>query len=163
MPMTGKYFVNYFQYQEFVGCVCMLNYWFSSNDTICADDYFFLVQVEGKCRSEKWELYLFGDMTIKVDRDIVEVLPRGVPPPRFFTLLGNGSHTIFELCLPSVLGMGMSMPLAVPVSSGMFSGRSCPQLLLWNLPDVLHSHFGRKHHRCYCSCRVHVLCVGRLH
>ena len=24
-PMTGKYFFNYFQYQEFVGCVCMLN------------------------------------------------------------------------------------------------------------------------------------------
>ena len=97
-PMTGKYFFNYFQYQEFVGCVCMLNYWFSSNDTICADNYFFPVQVEGKCRSEKWELYLYGDMTIKVDRDIVEVLPRGVLPPRFFTQLGNGSHTIFELC-----------------------------------------------------------------
>ena len=45
--MTGKYFVNYFQYQEVVGCVCMLNYCFSSNDTICADTYFFPVQVEG--------------------------------------------------------------------------------------------------------------------
>ena len=31
-PMTGKYFINYFQYQEVVGCVCMLNGWFSSND-----------------------------------------------------------------------------------------------------------------------------------
>ena len=31
MPMTGKFF-NYFQFQEFVGSVCMLNYWFSSND-----------------------------------------------------------------------------------------------------------------------------------
>ena len=70
-PMTGKYFVNYFQYQEFVGCVCMLNSWFSNNDEICADNYFFLVQVDGQCRSEKWDLYLYGDMTIKVDRDIV--------------------------------------------------------------------------------------------
>ena len=38
-PMTGKYFVNYFQYQEFVGCVCMLNYWFSSYDEFCPDNY----------------------------------------------------------------------------------------------------------------------------
>ena len=29
------YLINYFQYQEVVGCVCMLNYWFSSNDDIC--------------------------------------------------------------------------------------------------------------------------------
>ena len=121
-PMTGNFFFNFFQYQEFVGFVCMLNYWFSNNDTICADIYFFPVHVEGKCRSEKLELYLYGHMTIKVDRDTVEVLPRGVPPPRFFTLLGNGSHTFFGLCLPFERGMGMSMPLAVPVLSGNFSG-----------------------------------------
>ena len=90
-PMTGKYFVNYFQYQ--FRWVCMhAEFRFSNHDEICADNYFFPVQVEGKCRSEKWDLYLYGDMTIKVDRDTVEVLPRGVPPPRFFTLLGNG-HT----------------------------------------------------------------------
>ena len=93
----------------------MLNDWISCNDDVCADNYnFFRFKFQDKCRSEKWELYLYSDMTIKVDRDSVEVLPRGVPPPRFFTLLGNGSHTIFELCLPSVRGMGMSMPLAVP-------------------------------------------------
>ena len=63
-------------------------------------------------------------MTIKVDRDSVEVLPWGVPPPRFFIQLGNGSHTIYELCPPSERGMGMSMHLAVPVSSGKFSGTS---------------------------------------
>ena len=72
----------------------------------------------------KWELYLYGDLTIKVDRDSVDVLPRGVPPPRFFIQLGNGSYTIYLLCLPSELGMGMSMPLAVPVSSGKYSGTS---------------------------------------
>ena len=40
-PMTGKYFFNYFQYQEVGGCVCMLNYWFSSYDDICPDNYIF--------------------------------------------------------------------------------------------------------------------------
>ena len=40
-PMTGKYTINYFQYQGDVGCVCMLNYWISSNDDICADNYIF--------------------------------------------------------------------------------------------------------------------------
>ena len=100
-PMTGNYFFDYFQYQEDAGCVCMLNFWFSRFDIICADNYiYFLVQVAGLCRSEKWELYLFGDETFMVDRDSVEVLPRGVPLFRFFTQLGNESHTIFGLCLP---------------------------------------------------------------
>ena len=40
MPMTGKFF-NYFQFQEFVGSVCMLNYWFSNNDGICPHNYNF--------------------------------------------------------------------------------------------------------------------------
>ena len=93
MPMTGKIFFNYFQYQEVVGCICMLNYWFSSNVSICADNYiYFRFKLQDKGRSEKWELYLYGDMSIKVDRVSVEVLPRGVPSLRFFTQLGNGSH-----------------------------------------------------------------------
>ena len=110
-PMTGKYFVNYFQYQEFAGCVCMLNFWFSSNYTICADNYFFPVQVEGKGRSEQWEVFLFCDKTIKVDRDSSEVLPRSVSPPGIWGV-GVGSspylatdYTIYELCLPSERGM----------------------------------------------------------
>ena len=73
--MTGKYTINYFQYQEDVGCVCMLNGWFSSNDDICADNYFFSrFKLKGKCRSEKWEVYLYGDMTIKVERAQVQFL-----------------------------------------------------------------------------------------
>ena len=44
-PMTGNYFFNYFQYQEFVECVCMLNDWISCNDDVCADNYNFPVQV----------------------------------------------------------------------------------------------------------------------
>ena len=123
--MTGKYFINYFQYQEVVGRVCMLNGSFSSNADICADNYIFSwFKLKDLCHSVKWELYLYGDMTIKVDRDSVDVLPRGVPPPRFFIQLGNRSRTIYGLCLPSERGMGMSMPLAVPVSSGKYSGMS---------------------------------------
>ena len=58
-PRTGKYFVNYFQYQEFVECICMLNYWFSSNDEICADNYIFsLFMLKDMCRSEKWRVVI---------------------------------------------------------------------------------------------------------
>ena len=72
-------------------------------------------------------MYLYGDKTIKVDRDSAEVLSRGVLP------LGIGGvgvgpsldlatdHTIYELCLSSERGMGMSMNLADPVSSGKYS------------------------------------------
>ena len=84
-------------------------------------------KLKDKCRSEKWELYLYGDLTIKVDLDSVEVLP-WVPPPRFFTQLGNRPHSFYELCLPSERGMGMSMPLAVPVLSGSTAGCACPRL-----------------------------------
>ena len=98
--------------------------------------------LKGKCRSEKWELYLCGVMTIKVGRVGVEVLPRGVPPFWLFTNLAT-DHTIFELCLPLERGMGMVMPLAVPVLSEKFSGTCvstapavdlprCPSLSLWS-------------------------------
>ena len=132
MPMTGI-FLQLFPVPGVVGCVCMLNYWFSSNDTICADNYFSRFKLKDKCRSEKWELYLYGDLTIKVDLDSVEVLP-WVPPPRFFTQLGNRPHSFYELCLPSERGMGMSMPLAVPVLSGSTAGCACPRLQLWHMP-----------------------------
>ena len=36
-----NYFFNYFQYLGVVGCFCMLNSWFSSNDENCADNYNF--------------------------------------------------------------------------------------------------------------------------
>merc|ERR1719383_661969 len=128
-PMKGKYTINYFQYREDVGCVCMLNDWISSNDEICADNYnYFRFKLKGKGRSEKWEVYLYGDKTIKVDRDSAEVLTRGVPPPGIGGV-GFGpspnldtDHTIYELCLPSERGLTMSMNLADPVSSGKYSG-----------------------------------------
>ena len=42
--------------------------------------------------------------------------------------------------------MGMSMHLAVLVSSGSTAGRPVSMALLWHCRDVLHSHFDRKHH-----------------
>ena len=49
MPITGKYTIYYFQYQEDVGCVCMLNDWFSSILEICPDNYYYFpVQVGGQ-------------------------------------------------------------------------------------------------------------------
>ena len=107
----------------------MLNDWVSSNDEICTDNYnYFRFMSKGKVRSEMWEVYLYSDKTIKVDRDSAEVLPRGVPPPSIGGV-GFGpspnlatDRTICELCLPSERGMGMSMHLADPVSSGKYSG-----------------------------------------
>ena len=107
----------------------MLNDWTSSNDEICADNYnYFRFKLKGKGRSEMWEVYLYGDKTIKVDLDSAEVLSRGVLPPGIGGV-GFGSspnlatdHTIYELCLSSKRGMGMSMNLADPVSSGKYNG-----------------------------------------
>ena len=80
-PMTGKYTINYFQYQEDVGCVCMLNDRTSSNDEICPDNYnYFRFKLKGKGRSETWEVCPYGDKTIKMDRDSAEVLSRGNTP-----------------------------------------------------------------------------------
>ena len=60
----------------------MLNDWISSNDEVCADNYnYFRFKLKGKGRSETWEVYLYGDKTIKVDCDSVEVLPGRVPSP----------------------------------------------------------------------------------
>ena len=45
----------------------MLNFWFSSNDEICPDNYnYSRLKLMDKCRSKKWELYLYGDKTIQV-------------------------------------------------------------------------------------------------
>ena len=65
-PMTGKFF-NYFPVPRVCWMCCMLNYWFSSIDDICPDNYnSSRFKLKDKCRSEKWEVYLYGDMTIKV-------------------------------------------------------------------------------------------------
>ena len=51
---------------------------FSCNDEICADIYiYFRFKLNGKGRSEQWEVFLYCDKTIKVDRVSAEVLPWG--------------------------------------------------------------------------------------
>ena len=76
LPMKGEYTINYFQYQG----VCMLYDWLCSNDEFCADNYNFQFKLKGKGRSVKWEVFLYGGMSINVDRDRAEVLPKGVLP-----------------------------------------------------------------------------------
>ena len=39
MPTKGKYTINYFQYQDVVGCVCMLKDWISTCCVFCADNH----------------------------------------------------------------------------------------------------------------------------
>ena len=106
-PMTGNYTFNYFQYQEDVGCVCMLNGWFSSNDDICADNYIYSrFKLKDKCRSEKWEVYLHGDKTIKVERAQVQFLDSGDMPVVVTT--GHGVQTCRKLWFSTVAVLGFS-------------------------------------------------------
>ena len=65
-PVTGNS-SYYFQYQGVVGCVRMLNYCFSNNDEVCADNYnYSRFKLTDKCRSEKWEVYLYGYSRFKL-------------------------------------------------------------------------------------------------
>ena len=59
-PMTGKYFINYFQYQEVVGCVCMLNTWFSSNDVFAQTTSSTLEPMKGNTPSITYSTKAFG-------------------------------------------------------------------------------------------------------
>ena len=106
---------------------CEADDWISSNDEVCADNHFWF-KLKGKGRGEMWEVSLYGDKTIKVDRDSSKVLPKRVPPPSL-GVVGFGpspnlatDRTICELNLHFERGMGMSMNLADPVSSGKYSG-----------------------------------------
>ena len=81
-------------------------------DEICADNYFyFRFKLNGKGRSEQWEVFLYCDKTIKVDRDSAELLPWGVPLPDIggvcfgSSLFLDTKHTIYELSLPSERGL----------------------------------------------------------
>ena len=62
----------------------MLYDWLCSNDEFCADNYNFQIKLKGKGRSVKWEVFLYGGMSINVDRDRAEVLPKGVLPASLF-------------------------------------------------------------------------------
>ena len=92
--------------------MCLHAEWLvQQHDTICADNYiYFRFKLQACVAVRSGSCICTAFFFIKVDSDSVDVLPRGVPPFRLFTQLGNGSHTIFGLCLPFERGMGMSMP-----------------------------------------------------
>ena len=85
-------------------------------------------KLKGKGRIEMWEVCPYGDKTIKVDRDNVEVLPRRVPSPSIGDVgfgpspgLGNGSCHL--RVVPAFrVWTGMSMNLADPVSIEKYGG-----------------------------------------
>ena len=104
-------------------------------------------------------MYLYGDLFIKVDSDSVDVLPRGVPPFRLFTQLGNG-HTpsmvvpAFGAWHGNVHAVGSSSLEWEVLRDVRVYGSSCG-----TCRDVLHSHFDRKHHAAWVLaslCRVMV-------
>ena len=148
-PMTGDYTINYFQYQEDVRYVCMLNDWTSGNDEICADNYnYFRFKLKGKGHSEMWEVYLYGDKTIKVDRDSAEVLS--------VTQLGDGSHhlqvvLVFRAWHGNENESGRSSLEREVQRDVRVRGSSCE-----TYRNVFRSPFDRKHHRCHRSRRDHV-------
>ena len=121
------------------------------------------------CRSEKWEVFLYGDKFIKVDRVSSVVLPRGVPPPGIVVSAPVLHPTWQRLHLLCVLPAFRALH-----GNEHVSGKSCfePEVLrdvrvhgssCGPCCDVVHSSFVRKHHRRRCSCRDYVLCVSRLH
>ena len=79
----------------------MLNGWLRSNDEICADYYIYSrFKLEDMCRSENWEVYLYGDMTIKVERAQVQFLVSGDMPVVVTT--GHGVQTCRKLWFSTV-------------------------------------------------------------
>ena len=73
LPIKGKFTFNYVQYLDGVECVCMLNDWISCDDDICAVNYnYSRFKLKDKCRSEKWEVFLYGYMTFQVVRAHVQ-------------------------------------------------------------------------------------------
>ena len=86
----------------------MLNGWFSSNDDICPVTSFLRFKLKDKCRSEKWEVYLYGDFPSWWTVVVWKCCP-GVCLRLGFHPIGNGSHHLWVLP-PSERGTGMSMP-----------------------------------------------------
>ena len=63
-----------------------------------ADFYYFSrFKLKDKCRSAKWELFLYGVMSIKVDRDRVEVVAQGCASA--LVLHPTWQRTTLHLCV----------------------------------------------------------------
>ena len=63
-------------------------------------------KLKGNGRSEKWEVYLYGDMTIKVERVQVQLLVSGYMP--IVVTTGHGVQTCRKLWSPTVAVFGSS-------------------------------------------------------
>ena len=101
--MAGKFIFIYFQYQEVVGCVCMLNYWLSSNDDICPDNYnYSRFKPKDKRRSEKREVHLHGDTTTTAERARVQHLDSVTCP--LLLRQGMGSSRAEDCAVHGVTG-----------------------------------------------------------
>ena len=94
------------------------------HDAISADKYNYVrFKLNGSGRSKKWETYLYGDQTMVVKRQNVEVLSCGVVPPGIGGVgsgtspnLGTITRSTSCVCCPNEPGMDVSMHLADPDS-----------------------------------------------
>ena len=67
----------------------------SALEEICADNYNdFQFNLKGNRRSEKWQIYLYGDKSMVFKRQGVEVLSRGVPLPGIGDVGFDSSHNL---------------------------------------------------------------------
>ena len=111
--MTGKYIVYYFQYQEDVGCVGMLNGWFSSIDVICVDNHnFFQFKLKGNGRSgaatqvvdvHVVQLHRYRDVRWVFLGPCTQVHDQGFPPPSGRGRGGGDAGSLLPGVLPPEL------------------------------------------------------------
>ena len=91
-----------------------------------------------------------------------------VPPPGIggvgFGLLSNPDrkHTIYELCLPIVRGLGYVYGFSDLLEREVQRDVRVHSSSCGTHRDVVHSPFDWLYHRCHCYCRDHVLFDGRL-
>ena len=92
--VEGKYTIHYFQYQDVVGCVCMLKDWISSCCVFCADNHnYFQSKLKGKGRSA-----VYAATQVQVCGETVEL-------PQLHLLAAWLQHIGMVVDVPVVWGM----------------------------------------------------------
>ena len=94
MPTIGRYTNYYFQYQGDVEYVCMLNDWIASSTKFALT--IITLPSSGSCRSEKWEVYLYVDMTIQVVVSVSDAVSHWVVPQTQFIARAYGHPSCTE-------------------------------------------------------------------
>ena len=82
------------------GCVCMLNFWFSRYDTICADNYIYFRFKLQACVAVRSGSCICMAVCSSRWTVIAWIVAQGCAFVSALTQLGNESHTIYVLCLP---------------------------------------------------------------